>query len=81
MTIITLFITLFFYVKTILIEGFLFFTFQGNHACNVETSKIQVHILVGYIVRFYPNHSIGFCRLLGIRGPAPQPFQCLLSPP
>lgn len=54
---------------------------QGNYACHVETSKVQVHISVCYLVRFHINNSLSHRRLLGIRRSTPQSFQRLLTSP
>ncbi|KAL0316386.1 UNVERIFIED_CONTAM: Auxin transporter-like protein 2 [Sesamum radiatum] len=54
---------------------------QGNHACDVETPKVQVHLFVGNTVCFHSNTSVGFGRLLGFRRSAPQPLQRVLAPP
>lgn len=68
--------------KLIGVLGFLsfFFFFQGNHACNVEASKIQVHIPCCHLICIHPNNSIGCCGILGLWGPTPRPFQCLFAP-
>ncbi|KAJ6425309.1 hypothetical protein OIU84_025973 [Salix udensis] len=53
----------------------------GNHACHVEAPEIQVYLLDGDSIRVHTNHSLGYRRVLGLRRRAPQPFQCLCSPP
>lgn len=54
---------------------------QGNYACYVETSEVQVHLLDGHTVCFHSNITVIFRRLLGFRRSASQPFQRLLPPP
>lgn len=54
---------------------------QGNYACNVEASKVQVHISSGYSLCIYTDSPLRRRRLLGFWRPTSQPFQRLLPPP
>ena len=51
---------------------------QRNYARNVETPKIQVHILDGHTLCFHANTFVSFLRLLGFRRQASQPLERLL---
>lgn len=58
-----------------------FLLLQGNYACHVEATEIQVPLLVCHTVRFHTNTSFCYLCLLGFWWWAPEPFQRLLSPP
>jgi len=47
----------------------------------VEAAKVQVYLLVSYSLRVHTDNSVSFRRLLGLWWRAPQPCQCLFSPP
>ena len=53
---------------------------QGNHACNVEASEIQVHISHCHSLCIHPYSSIFCCYVLGLWWPTPHPCQRLRSP-
>lgn len=54
---------------------------QGNHACNVEASEVQIHISLCNSLCVHPHSTICYCRLLGLWWPTFGSFQCLLAPP
>lgn len=54
---------------------------QRDHACDVEATKVQGHILVRYPLCDDFNPSLRISCLLGIWGLASQPLQCFCSPP
>ncbi|PSS07725.1 Auxin transporter protein [Actinidia chinensis var. chinensis] len=53
----------------------------SNYARNLETPKIQVHILDGHTRRFHANTFVSFLCLLGFRRQTSQPLERLLPPP
>lgn len=57
------------------------FRTQGDNACDVEATEVQADILDCNTLCAHTDPAISQCCLLGFRGPASKPFQCLVFAP